>query len=452
MHQRVEGSSGATLALLGDVSADLEGLLGEPEWWRLSSRELVAGVDAAYRLVTQAQTVALSLLGEFDSRRLGMEAGAASTQGWLTARRRVRPPAAKRDVQLARLVHAAETASASPAGPVEGAAVRDGLVHGGVSVDQAGVIACALGELPDDTEPSTRVSAERLLVAEAAVHGPVPLARLGHRIAEHVDPDAADRTLAAQLAREERAARATRSGTRYADGHGSVFYKFRVPVSDDVLIWPVLDALAAPQPAGAGDGIGGTDTRSPQQRLADGFTEAMRRVSLDGGLPSRGGDRPRTLLTMDFDDLKAATGAGTMVDTGDLLDPGAVRRHACDAQIIPQVLGGQSQILDQGRAARTAQGPLRTAVYTRDGGCVHPGCTRPPRWCNVHHVVAWWDGGPTSLANCVTLCGYHHRLYDDGAWGLRFAPDGTPETIPPTWIDINQTPRRHERFKERRAP
>ena len=192
------------------------------------------------------------------------------------------------------------------------------------------------------------------------------------------------------------------------------------------------------------------DTRSPQQRLADGFIEAMRRVSLDGELPSKGGDRPRVLLNMDLDKLKAGVGAAMMIDTGDLIDVGTLRRLACDAQIIPQVLGGESQVLDQGRASRTATGPLRLAVYARDGGCVHPGCTRPPRWCDVHHVVAWWNGGETSLGNCVTLCGFHHQLYDKGTWGIRFAGDGIPEVIPPAWIDPAGQPRRHERYKERR--
>ncbi len=152
----------------------------------------------------------------------------------------------------------------------------------------------------------------------------------------------------------------------------------------------------------------------------------MRRVGLDGALPSRGGDRPRVLVSIDFDKLKAGVGAATMVDTGDLLDPATVRRLACDAQVIPQVLGGDSQILDQGRACRTAQGPLRVAVIARDAGCVHPGCTRPPRWCDVHHVVPWWNGGETNLGNCVVLCGFHHRLYDAGTWAIRFAGDAPP--------------------------
>ncbi|MGI8700132.1 MAG: HNH endonuclease signature motif containing protein [Nocardioidaceae bacterium] len=95
--------------------------------------------------------------------------------------------------------------------------------------------------------------------------------------------------------------------------------------------------------------------------------------------------------------------------------------------------------------------PLRVAVIARDQGCIHPGCTRPPRWCDVHHAIPWWAGGPTSLPNCVLLCGFHHKLYDKALWGISFAPDGVPEAIPPLWLDNERQPIRHERFLERAA-
>ena len=439
------------LSLLGRASGDVASVLEAPSWWRLSDRELMAGVEAAYRMVAQVQTVALSLLGELDARGLGREAGASSTAAWVTATRRVRPQDAKRDVTVARLLHAAVKADRTVDGdPVEGHAVLDGLREGGVNLDQAGVIATALEELPDDATTATRVLAEQLLVDEAGMHGPGALARLGHRIAERVDPDAADRRLAEQLAREEREATRRRSGTRSTDGHGSVCYRFRVPIGDDAFIFPILDTLAAPDPAGPG--IGDTDTRTPQQRYADAFVETFRRLARTGDLPSKGGDRPRVLITMGLDQLKAGVGAATMVDTGDQLSPGAVRRLCCDAQVIPVVLGGASQVLDVGRARRTCDGPIRVAVIARDHGCVHPGCPRPARWCDVHHLIPWWAGGPTALHNSALLCPFHHQLYDQGDWQLHIAGDGIPQSIPPPWIDPQRKPRRHERFHERHGP
>ncbi|MGH3500299.1 MAG: DUF222 domain-containing protein, partial [Nocardioidaceae bacterium] len=301
----------------------------------------------------------------------------------------------------------------------------------------------ALGELPDDASVATRLLAEELLTEQARWHGPLPLGRLGHQILDRVDPDAADRALAKQLEREERQARRLRSGKRWCDGHGNVHYRFRLPEGDDGTIQAILDALATPQPAT--DGTGDRDSRTAEQRYADAFCEAMRRVSLDGGLPASGGDRPRVVVTVDFDDLKHRTGHGTNVDTGAQLSAAAVRRLACDAQILPVVLSGDGQVLDVGRAQRCFTGPVRTAVLLRDRGCVHPGCDRPGRWCDIHRVQPWWTGGETNPTNGVTLCGFHHRLYDDQTWQIRFADDGIPESVPPAWVDHHQYPIRHPR-------
>jgi hypothetical protein len=63
------------------------------------------------------------------------------------------------------------------------------------------------------------------------------------------------------------------------------------------------------------------------------------------------------MLTMSYDDLAARIGAATVVgsaQSGSLIAPETVRRLACDAAIIPTVLGGRGEILDQGRSTRLA--------------------------------------------------------------------------------------------------
>jgi hypothetical protein len=116
---------------------------------------------------------------------------------------------------------------------------------------------------------------------------------------------------------------------------------------------------------------------------------------------------------------------------------------ACDAQVIPAVLGGQSQPLDVGRARRLIDGPLRRALVLRDRGCTFPGCDRPPSWCIGHHVVPWSDGGPTSLGNAALFCTPHHRVIHRGEWTVRIAADGHPEFIPPHYIDPDRKPIRN---------
>jgi hypothetical protein len=432
------------LATLGGVEALLDSL-DHDSAWQCSDAEVAEAVDAAYRLTTRVHAAALRMLAEADRRGLADAAGAPSLQAWLRARHPMRPAHAKRDVALARLIPAPRRPEQGTLGGevrVEGVEAGAALTSGVISVEQAGCVATALQELPDDLPAAVRIAVEEALVAQAQLLDPEALTRFGHRVLEQVDPDAADRRLRKQLEREEREARRLRAGKRFADGHGNVFYKFRVPESDDAHIRPVLDVLSRPQPAGDTP-----DTRTAQQRLADAFVEGMRRVSLEGGLPAHGGDRPRVVITLSLSTLLGGRGAALDLDTGAQLSAEVARRLACDAQVIPAVLDGQGQVLDLGRAKRTFDGPARLAVVLRDRGCVHPGCDRPPRWCDVHHVVPWWAGGPTDRDNGVLLCGFHHGLYDDEVWRIRFAGDGIPEAIPPPWVDEHQRPARHHRFR-----
>ncbi|MEV0272699.1 DUF222 domain-containing protein [Hamadaea sp. NPDC050747] len=187
---------------------------------------------------------------------------------------------------------------------------------------------------------------------------------------------------------------------------------------------------------------GEADLRSAGARRADALIELCQRILNAAELPDNGGEKPHLTVTLPWDALQAKVGAG-LLDTGDLLTPETVRRLACDAMIIPAVLGGDGQILDIGRARRLIDGPLRRALVLRDKGCAFPGCDRPPQWCHGHHLKAWADGGNTCLANSVLLCGFHHREIHHGHWQVRIRPDGFPEFLPPTFIDPQRRPVRN---------
>ena len=42
-----------------------------------------------------------------------------------------------------------------------------------------------------------------------------------------------------------------------------------------------------------------------------------------------------------------------------------------------------------------------TQVIARDRHCRFPGCRRPARWCDAHHIIHWLDLGPTDLDNLI---------------------------------------------------
>lgn len=92
------------------------------------------------------------------------------------------------------------------------------------------------------------------------------------------------------------------------------------------------------------------------------------------------------------------------------------RLLACDADLVPVTVDPDGNPLDVGRTHRLFTGALRTALEVRDRGCAWPGCDRPVSWTQAHHIVAWQDGGKTSLDNGVLLCLFHHHEIEKGDW------------------------------------
>ena len=120
-------------------------------------------------------------------------------------------------------------------------------------------------------------------------------------------------------------------------------------------------------------------------------------------------------MSVPLADLKTGTGAGSTIG-GQLLGIETIRRIACDAMIIPVVLGTGSQILDVGRAKRLFTGALLAALRLRDKGCTIPDCTTPPQWADAHHLIHWVDGGTTSLLNGALICPRHHTIAHQRGW------------------------------------
>ena len=144
----------------------------------------------------------------------------------------------------------------------------------------------------------------------------------------------------------------------------------------------------------------------------------MRAQETDGLLPDQHGAKPRLTITVGLDSLRAGTGAATL-ETGDTISVAAVRRLACDAEIVPAVLGNHGEVLDVGRTQRLVTPGIWKALTLRDRHCRFPGCRRMPLACDAHHLHHWADGGPTSLDNLVLLCRGHHTLIHNTPWYAR---------------------------------
>jgi hypothetical protein len=201
---------------------------------------------------------------------------------------------------------------------------------------------------------------------------------------------------------------------------------------------------AAAGSAAAGPGAIEPDTRPLTQKRVDALV-AVCRESLAHDKGSLAGTSVTMLVTVPLETLQSGVGTATIAGVDEPISAGTARRLCAQADIIPVVLGGGSEPLDLGRVERLFTEPQRRALAARDGGCIWPGCSMPPAWCEVAHLLAWVLGGATDLENGALMCPHHHRRFDNDGWALR-REDGVPYLIPPTWLDPAQTPRRAGRF------
>ncbi|MGN6473101.1 MAG: HNH endonuclease signature motif containing protein, partial [Mycobacteriales bacterium] len=109
------------------------------------------------------------------------------------------------------------------------------------------------------------------------------------------------------------------------------------------------------------------------------------------------------------------------------ITPNTARMLACDAAIIPAVLGSDAEILDLGRATRTWTRAQRKAAKLRDRGCVFPRCQTGLDRCDLHHLDHWANGGPTDHNNSAHVCNYHHWLVHHTNWTITRNKHGTIE-------------------------
>lgn len=210
----------------------------------------------------------------------------------------------------------------------------------------------------------------------------------------------------------------------FADGTGLFEYTMLLDPEAKAVIEAAVQGLSAPRPAG-----GEPDRRPSGQRRMDALLEVVRRgvASADGVATT---DKAQLFVTVTLNDLVARTHAATVVGSGaagTLLPPETARKIACDAGILPVVLGKDGQVLDLGRRFRLFTSAQARALWLRDRGCTFPDCTVPASWCDGHHLWHWADGGPTDLANAALLCGRHHTIVHQRGYHAQLVDDGRVE-------------------------
>jgi hypothetical protein len=91
-------------------------------------------------------------------------------------------------------------------------------------------------------------------------------------------------------------------------------------------------------------------------------------------------------------------------------------RMICDRGYTPLLFDETGQTIDLGKDQRYFTRPQRRAITKRDGGCLYPGCDRPPEECEYHHINPWArhpSHRKSEVRDGVLLCRRHHKLIHD---------------------------------------
>ena len=290
-------------------------------------------------------------------------------------------------------------------------ALAEALAEGRVNTEQAHAIARALGDLetdgPADLEPVVVEQAEKHLVDCADGFDAKHLKVLGRHVLTVVAPEVGEAHEAKLLEDEERRAAEKTRLTFASDGHGMVHGRFSIPALHGAMLAKAIQALtwAKQDPAEV------RQTRPTPVAAGQAFTELLERLDAKD-LPTVGGVGATVVVTMTIDSLMGGLAAAAL-DTGEVISAGAARRLACEAGVIPMVLGGESEVLDVGRRRRFHTRAQRLAIAQRDKTCVVGGCDATPSRCHVHHVIPWSEGGGTSVKDGRLYCSAHHAMVHD---------------------------------------
>lgn len=393
------GGTGSSAGL--GVADAVAAVLGSPA---VSAAEVPTGelADRMRRLVAARAALDAALveqLAVFDTRAGAGCDGQTSTRAWLRSRLRLGGQAGDLVTMARQLDRLPQTAKVFAAGEI-------GLEH-------AAEIARLVGQV--GAGPLRQY--EPILLDLARQAPPSVLRRACEHLRQLLDPDGGELAGARQRRARYLSAARTVGGMVHLQG-------LLDAAAGDV----VLAALAAAMPVPAQ-----SDERGAGQRRADALVDICAGWLAAGQAPAHGGIRPQVQVTVSLETLRqrpgpdwtqpadrpvsdpvgspadqpvsdsaarpsppaaqrptrpappAIAGAGrggllgdvAVLADGQPIPAGQARRLACDAAVIPVVLGSGSEPLDIGRQSRVVPTGLRRALHLRDGGCRFAGCDRP---------------------------------------------------------------------------
>lgn len=348
--------------------------------------------------------------------------------------------------------------------------LANALAEGRMSIDKVDAIRRVMADIGSDRNGVHEASTPDVTVTDAAIArtvveliahstglNPEQMFRAAKRARDAIDADG--------IERREKEQRDLRSVRTWWDVNGMHCGSWRLAPEDGALVAEAFAQILSPRRGGprfvdshakatAEELIG--DERSDEQITADAFCDMMRlAVDADPGTLF-GHRRPavRVLITAERltrpASLTGGTGAsapsseratfGHIEGRGDSVSQATIDRHLCDTGAINIGFDTDGQCVNVGRNQRLFTERQRIGLAARDGGCLFPGCERPPSYCEAHHIDPWKEKhGKTDVADGVLLCRRHHLLIHNNRWQVSRTAARYFLTPPPD-IDPSRTP------------
>ncbi|UKA63729.1 DUF222 domain-containing protein [Arthrobacter sp. FW306-04-A] len=414
---------------------------------------------------------AASLTGAADA----VDDGYRNAAEFLRARLRISIGEARRRLALASAV-LPQAGIAGQDVPARHGVLAAALSSACVPSRSATVISLALDQVRHLADQETILQMEQSLTSTAVQSDPDFVSRMAKRWVDAIDQDGSEPSEEELRHRQGAFIRKPRRGLHHLEIFATAEQFETLATVMNTAANPRLrhDTDGSPDADSGGNTGGGTggfsehdvaghpplDRRSRAQKLLDGLIGACGVALSTGELPAAGGLRPQVMVTIDYRDLlervahqttaanpRLSTGASTFQGP---IHPSVIRKIACDADIIPVLLGSDSRILDIGRTTRVFPPHIRKAITARDQGCAFPDCTIPAPWCEAHHITYWSNGGTTGTDQGTLLCSHHHHVIHKEHWTITM-DSGVAWFKPPPHLDPRQTPRRNHHFRPTRT-
>ncbi len=298
------------------------------------------------------------------------------------------------------------------------AGLGDGVTDGSLSTAAVDAIASGLGE-PDGVDASVLDAAIGALREAARELDPDRLRKRAREVRDEIDAEG--------VADREAALRGRRSLRRIdlRDGMKRLVWTYDPETAG--IVDEVYDRATSPRQGGPrfvdpeqaarASGLA-DDPRSTEQLASDAFAELLRQAASADPEVLVGSGAPGVRILVDEQVLATGRGYGVIEGSHESVSLATVDRVACTSGVERVTLDGSGRVLDHGRSRRLFSSAQRAALAVRDGGCLWPGCDRPPSWCEAHHIDHWSRGGRTDLDRGVLLCRHHHLRLHNEQWSI----------------------------------